>query len=270
MDKAGKAGDKKGRKQRDTGATFVRSVARALKVISCFGAESPSQTLSQVAAKTNLDRATARRVLLTLEKLQYLRHEGRQFSLTPLILELGFAYLSSLPFWSVANDVLRELADSLRVLCLIVTTDRGYDHVVVVSSIRPSNAPMFLNPPDVGQRTPTHTVAPGMVLLGGLIGVELNRALKASTAGRGNISIASLRERVIRDRSQGWSFRSVPEENFCEIAVPLLNGHGRIIASMSVLSPLSRISAEDAIKLHLPRVKQASEEINKLVALKNA
>ena len=73
-------------------STFVRSVARALKVISSFGADTPSQTVGRVAARTDLDRATARRVLLTLEELGYLRHDGRQFSLTPLVLELGFAY----------------------------------------------------------------------------------------------------------------------------------------------------------------------------------
>ena len=134
------------------GATFVRSVARALKVISSFGAENPSQTVSQVAARTDLDRATARRVLLTLEELRYLRRDGRLFSLTPLVLELGFAYLSSLPFWSVANDVVKELADSLGAHCLIVTTDRSYDHVVVVSSIRPANAPMLAGFP--GRRPP--------------------------------------------------------------------------------------------------------------------
>jgi len=261
---------KKAIKQTDTGGTFVRSVARALKVISSFGADSPSQTLSQVAAKTNLDRATARRVLLTLEKLRYLRREGRLFSLTPLVLELGFSYLSSLPFWSVSNHILEDLAESLRVLCLIVTTDRNYDHVVVVSSIRPPNAQMSLYLPNVGQRAPTHTVAPGMVLLGSLSDEVLDHVLKTSIAANSRASLASLREQIIRDRNRGWSFRSVPEENFCEIAVPLLNGQGRTIASMTVLSPLSRISAEDAIKLHLPRIKQAAEEINRLVAFKHA
>ncbi len=258
------------RKQPETASTFVRSVARALRVISCFGADSPSQTLSQVAAKTELDRATARRVLLTLEELRYIRRDERMFSLTPLVLELGFAYLSSLPFWSVANDILQELCDSLQVSCLIVTTDRDYDHVVVVSAIRPSGALSYLQVdfPVVGRRTEAFRVAPGIILLGALEGRDLDRALRASTAGNGRVSIPALRERVIRDRQQGWSFRSVPEENFCEIAVPLLDRQGRIIASVTALNPLSKIPAEDAIKYHLPRIKAAAEEINKLVAYK--
>jgi IclR family pca regulon transcriptional regulator len=248
-----------------SGGTFVRSVARALKVISSYGAETPSQTVSQVAVRTGLDRATARRVLLTLEELRYLRRDGRLFSLTPLVLELGFAYLSSLPFWSVANDVVKELVDSLGAYCLIVTTDRSYDHVVVVSSIRPANAPMLAGFPDVGRRSPTHTVAPGIVLLGSLTGQDLNHALLACTAGDTGVTIASLRDRVIQDRRQGWSFRSVPEEDFCEIAVPLFDSQGRVIASMTVLNPSSTITPEDAIKLRLPRIRQAAEDINRLV-----
>lgn len=254
--------------ERASSATFVRSVARALKVISSFGADSPSQTLSQVATKTGLDRATARRVLLTLEGLRYLRREGRLFSLTPLVLELGFAYLSSLPFWSVANNVLRELADSLQVFCLIVTTDRDYDHVVVVSSIRPSASPMMMDFPDVGRRSETHRVAPGIVLLGALEGKQLDRAIKRSLAGHREPSLTSVKQKVVQDKEQGWSLRTDPLENICEIAVPLLDSQGRIIASMSVLSPLSRISATDAVRQQLPRIKRAAEEINRLVAYK--
>ena len=272
MGTARKASNRKGKKkERDAGSTFVRSVARALKVISSFGEDSPSQTLSNVAAKTELDRATARRVLLTLEKLRYIRREDRMFSLTPLVLELGFAYLSSLPFWSVANDVLQELADSLQISCLIVTTDRDYDHVVVASSIRPAGmATYIVDFPLVGRRTASYKVAPGIVLLGALEGRELDRALKASTAGDGKVSLSALREHVIRDRKQGWSFRTVPEENFCEIAVPLLDRQGRIIASVSALNPLSKLPAEEALRIQLPRLLRAAEEINKLVALKTS
>jgi IclR family pca regulon transcriptional regulator len=246
-------------------ATFVRSVARALKVIRGFGVDAPAQTVAQVAARNDLDRATARRVLLTLEELGYLRRDGRQFSLTPRVLELGFAYMSSLPFWSVADDVLQELADSLQAFCLIVTIDSSYETVWVVSSVRSRDSLPLIEFPNTGRHAPSHKVAPGIILLGGLTGQELNRALLACTAGDENVSLPALRERVIQDRLQGWSLRIVPAENFTEIAVPLLNAQGRIIASMSVLFPLSKIPADRAVERYLPRIKQAAEEINTLV-----
>jgi IclR family pca regulon transcriptional regulator len=246
-------------------ATFVRSVARALRVISSFGAETSSQTVAQVAARNELDRATARRVLLTLEQLGYLRRDDRQFSLTPLVLELGFAYMSSLPFWSVAYDILKDLADSLEVFCLIVTSDSSYDHVWVVSSVRPPTPPMSIEFPDIGRRAPIHMVAPGIILLGALTGQDLNHALLACTASDPGVSLPALRERVMQDRRAGFSLRLVPEQGFSEIAVPLVDAQGLIIAGMSVLSPLSRISAEETVKQYLPRIKRAAEEINRLV-----
>ena len=63
--------------------------------------------------------------------------------------------------------MLKELADALQVFCLIVASDSNYDHVWVVSSVRPSNPPMFIEFPDIGRRAPTHSVAPGIALLGG-------------------------------------------------------------------------------------------------------
>lgn len=245
--------------------TFVRSVARALRVIRGFGSQAPSQSVSQVASRANVDRATARRILLTLEELGYVRREGRQFSLTPLVLELGSAYLSSQPYWSVCNDALKELADALEVFCLIVANDPTYDHIWVVASVRTATAPIFMDFPDIGRRAPIHRVAPGIILLGALTGQELNRALLACTANDPDASIPALLEQVIHDRKQGYSVRKVPEQNFSEIAVPLFDSQGRIIAAMSVHSPLSRISAEQAVKQYLPRIKQTAGDINRLV-----
>ncbi|HJV94479.1 MAG TPA: helix-turn-helix domain-containing protein, partial [Albitalea sp.] len=73
------------------GDSFVQSFARGLQVIRSFSASAPQQTLSEVAQRAGLTRAGARRILLTLANLGYVHCEGRQFSLTPRILDLGFA-----------------------------------------------------------------------------------------------------------------------------------------------------------------------------------
>jgi len=161
--------------------------------------------------------------------------------------------------------VLKELADSLQAFCLIVAIDSSYETVWVVSSVRSRNSLPLVEFPNTGRHTPSHRVAPGIILLGGLAGQELNRALLACTARDENVSLPALRDRVIQDRLQGWSLRVVPAENFSEIAVPLLNAQGQIIASMSVLFPLSKIPADDVVERYLPRIKQAAEEINTLV-----
>src|SRR6218665_557458 len=88
------------------GDTYVQSFARGLSVIRSFSAQAPHQTLTEVANRTGLTRAGARRILLTLEGLGYVESQGRQFRLTAKILDLGFAYLSSLPLWDLAEPVM--------------------------------------------------------------------------------------------------------------------------------------------------------------------
>src|ERR1700744_1976039 len=84
------------------GDAYVQSCARGLAVIRSFDATRPAQTLTEVAAASGLSRAGARRILLTLQALGYVEADGRYFTLTAKILDLGFAYLTSMPFWNLS------------------------------------------------------------------------------------------------------------------------------------------------------------------------
>ena len=86
----------------------LQSLERGLAVLQVFSAERSALTLSDVARLAGITRATARRILLTLQKLGHVRSDGRQFSLTPRVLTLGWAYLSSLNIWEVAQPVMRS------------------------------------------------------------------------------------------------------------------------------------------------------------------
>ena len=89
-------------------AGYVQSLDKGLAVIRCFSAEAPRLTISEVARETGMTRAAARRFLITLQALGY---HGRQFFLTPRVLRLGYAYLSSLSVADVAQTHLEQLAD---------------------------------------------------------------------------------------------------------------------------------------------------------------
>src|ERR1700761_7649367 len=99
--------------------SYVQSFARGLGVIRAFTAEKPSQTLTEVAARTGLDRAGARRILLTLAQLGYVYQEGRQFRLTARTLDLGYAYLSTTPLWNLAEPIMEELVAEVHESCSI-------------------------------------------------------------------------------------------------------------------------------------------------------
>src|SRR6478672_7999450 len=91
-------------------AHYVQSLARGLSVITAFGPDTPALTLSDVARATGLTRAAARRFLLTLVDLGYTRQDGKLFSLTPKVLGLGYAYLSSVSLPGIAEPHLDRLA----------------------------------------------------------------------------------------------------------------------------------------------------------------
>lgn len=93
---------------------YVQSLARGLSVIKAFGAHAQRQSLSDVARATGLTRATARRFLLTLIELGYVRTDGSQFWLTPRVLELGYSYLSALTLPEVARPHLEALAEKVK------------------------------------------------------------------------------------------------------------------------------------------------------------
>src|SRR4249919_3136297 len=89
----------------------LQSLERGIAVIQIFSNERPALTLSEVARLTGITRATARRILLTLEKLGYVRSDERLFSLTPRVLTLGWAYLSSLNLWEIAQPYMEQLVE---------------------------------------------------------------------------------------------------------------------------------------------------------------
>ena len=125
---------------------FVQSLERGLAVIRAFDGEHPELTLSDVARATGLTRAAARRFLLTLVELGYVRTDGKLFALRPRVLELGYAYLSGLGLSEVALPHMEELvarvheSSSLSVLdggdiaYVPVPVDAGEVHVLLVGA----------------------------------------------------------------------------------------------------------------------------------------
>ncbi len=97
---------------RGVGPDFVEALARGLSVLSCFDARHPRMTLTEIAAASGLARPTARRLLLTLSELGYVRAEGGSFALTPRVLGLGMAYVSALGLWDIARPHMENLVAS--------------------------------------------------------------------------------------------------------------------------------------------------------------
>src|ERR1700722_11597480 len=152
---------------------FVQSLDRGLAVIRAFGPDRDRLSLSEVAKATGLTRAATRRFLLTLVKLGYVRSDGRQFSLRPRVLELGYAYLSGLAMPEIAAPHLEELVAKVRESSSISVLDG--DYIVYVARV-PTKRIMTVAI-SVGTRFPAHATSMGRVLLAGMSHSELDRYL---------------------------------------------------------------------------------------------
>ncbi|MBP6406266.1 MAG: helix-turn-helix domain-containing protein, partial [Ramlibacter sp.] len=158
------------------GDSYVQSFARGLEVIRTFNAQAPQQTLSEVAQRSGLTRAGARRILLTLHALGYVQTDGKLYQLTPRILDLGFAYLSSMPIWNLAGPVMEALVGQVKESCSAAVLDAT--DIVYVLRV-PTHKIMSITL-GVGSRLPAYCTSMGRVLLADLPEDELMARLKAS------------------------------------------------------------------------------------------
>jgi len=150
------------RQEQPANGDYVQSLDRGLAVIRAFGAERPRLTLSEAAAQAGISRAAARRLLLTLQGLGYVASEdGKHFALRPAVLDLGYAYLASLPWWREAQRHIGPLAVRLGHPCAVGVLDGA--EVVYVAYAAPN--PVAGLDRSVGTRLPAHATAIGRVLL---------------------------------------------------------------------------------------------------------
>ncbi len=230
---------------------FVQSLERGLAVIRAFDVEHPYLTLSEVARATGLTRAAARRFLLTLVELGYMRTDGRLFALRPRVLELGYAYLSSLSLPEVAQPHMEALVARVHESCSVSVLDG--DDVVYVARV-PTRRIMTVAI-SVGTRFPAYATSMGRVLLAAQppswLDEYLERADLRPITRRTITEPAKLRASLARIRAQGFAFVDQElEEGLRSLAVPVRDPDGSVVAAMNVSAHASRGST-DAIRREL-------------------
>lgn len=224
---------------------FVQSLDRGLAVIRAFDGDAPELTLSEVARRTGLTRAAARRFLLTLVDLRYVATDGKAFRLTPGILRLGYAYLSSLSLPEIAEPHLERLVARVRESSSVSVLD-GED-VVYVARVPVSR--IMTVAINVGTRFPAYATSMGRVLLAGLSDRDLDAFLataRLDPLARGVVwSPAKLRAELDRVRGQGHALVDQElEEGLRSLAVPLRDRGGTVIAAANLSTHASRRTIE--------------------------
>ncbi|MGH3327969.1 MAG: IclR family transcriptional regulator domain-containing protein [Streptomycetales bacterium] len=249
--------------QRDSGPDFIEALARGLDVIKVFQPHRPVMSLTEVATAAGLARPTARRILLTLQELGYVRADRRGFALTPRVLELGMSYVQSMGLWDVARPHMERLVSRTHESTSVAQLD-GSDIVYVARVAVPKIITLAVN---IGTRFPALQTSLGKVLLADLTPDEVERVL--AQPSRSGITPywqpePAERDAVLRDvRAQGWALTDEQlAPGIRSVAAPLRDGSGRVIAAMNVTVHAAETSVEKLTEDYLPLLLPAAGAVS--------
>jgi IclR family pca regulon transcriptional regulator len=247
----------------DLGRDYIQSIERCLAVINAFTNGKPRMSFTELSAATGLSKPSVRRVLLTLQHLGYAQSVGTHFGLTPKILGLGYAYLSSLNLTEVTQPLMEALTDELRESTALATLD-GVEIVYVNRVHRHRISSITLV---VGTRLPAHATSTGHVLLADLKPDALedyfsNAVLRALTE-RTLTTRSALEDRLRLVRARGWDVVDQELEiGRRSAAAPIRDPSGSVIAALSFSCGSSEHSHEQLVEELLPPLLRTAAKIS--------
>jgi len=248
---------------RGHGPDFVEALARGLDVLAAFGAEHRSMSLSEVAGAAGLARPTARRLLLTLEELGYVRSSAGAFELTPKVMSLGLAYVSSLGLWDIARPHMTALVARTGESSSMAQLD-GPDIVYVARVSVPKLIALRV---DIGTRFPAVQTSQGKVLLAALppdrVAAVLAQPSRSGLPPYIGSPPAQLRDELAEIRARGWA---LADEELApgvrSVAVPVRDGTGAVRAAMNVTVHVAETTTQRLVHDHLPALLTTAGEIS--------
>jgi IclR family pca regulon transcriptional regulator len=252
-------------KRRD--ADYVRSIERGLAVIAVLGHPGGGLTVAEVARALGVTRASARRTLLTLEQLGYLRSDERLFTLTPKLLDVGHGYRAGLALPDVARPHLQQLMEATDEFCSVSVLDG--DETLCVARVAPARIMNVAMP--VGTRLPAYATCVGRVLLAGLDAAGLDaylgrvelRALTPATIA----TAPSLRAELDRVRRQRFAVVDQElERGLRSAAAPIRGPSGRVVAAANVGALAGRVTVATLRRALVPRLRATAESIERDLA----
>jgi len=245
---------------------FVESLDRGLRLLQKFGDASGPMTLSDLARAAGLPRATARRILFTLERSGFVATDGKLFTLTPHVLTLAASFLRSSQVVTVLQPVLDRIATSAQEISSLAVLDG--EEVVFIA--RGSPARVFSAGLDIGYRLPAFCTSVGRVMLGQFDDAELASRLprmrREPMTPHTVTDPKRLLAAIISDREQGYSLVDrEAEPGFRSISVPIRRYDGVIIAAINMGAHVDRISTGEMIDRFLPLLQAGADSVKSML-----
>jgi IclR family pca regulon transcriptional regulator len=241
---------------------FVESLDRGLRLLQVFGERSSPMTLSEVAIAAGLPRATARRILFTLQHAGFVASDGKQFALTPHVLTLAGYYLRSNQLSAVLQPVLDDISTQAGEISSLAVLDG--DDVVFIARASPTR--IFTGGLDIGYRLPAFCTAVGRAMLARFGDAELKQKLGAMRREPLTPQTVTDPKRLLAaiaaNRKQGYSLVDrEAEPHFRSIAVPVKRYDDTIVAAINIGAHVDRVSTEEMVRRFLPLLQEGAEGV---------
>ncbi len=257
-----RAADSERRAEAEYSSDFSEALARGMTILGAFTAERRQMTLSDVARVVDLPRATARRALYTLAYLGFVETEDRLYKLTPKVMTIASAYLTSNPVTTVIQPLCERISSKLELTCSAGVLEG--DEVVLIARASPAQ-PSTIGL-GVGYRLPAFCSALGRVLLSGLSNDQLKAHFKnvkrVKVTQHTTTSVPQLTTLVNEVRKSGCAYvNQETDVGFHAVAVPLYRYDGKQIGALNIGTQVERISEEALLKDCLPFLVEQVEEV---------
>ncbi|MEI4471137.1 IclR family transcriptional regulator domain-containing protein [Frigidibacter sp. MR17.24] len=249
---------------------IIASLAKGLRVIEAFGSDHPRLSIAEAAERTGLDRATARRCLLTLHYEGYADYDGKFFTLTPRVLRLGMGALAALPLAQMVQPWLDQLSETIGQSCSVSILDTGTNGGEIVYLARAAQRRVMSIGLLPGSRLPAHCTSMGRVLLAALPRPEAVAVIEASNlAPRTPRSLTAPEEilaEIDRVRAQGYAVIDQEVEiGLRSIAVPLLDARGRVVAALNSGMAATQEGAAQLVETYLPELVKVQAGLRRVL-----
>jgi IclR family pca regulon transcriptional regulator len=242
--------------------SFVSSLDRGLRVIAAFDGDHPVLSVSQAAKRADISRAAARRFLITLAQLGYVREDDRQnYHLTARVLGLGYSYMSSLRLEQHAGPALEKVMAATGRSCSMAVLD-GSDIVYVMRVDKPQTLHLSIR---VGERLPALSTALGRVLLANRTDQEIHEAISSANLKKATpetvVNKSELHKILMQVREQDYACVINQQlQGWASVSVPIRNNKRAVVAAINA-SALNHPNVPQFTKDMLPKLREAAAEI---------
>jgi IclR family transcriptional regulator, pca regulon regulatory protein len=246
---------------------MMGGLAKGLRVIEAFTAETPRLSIAEAAAICGLDRATTRRCLLTLFEHGYCAYDGKFFTVTPRVLRLGTGCLASMPLPRIVQPFIDRLSEEIGQSTSVAILD-GAEIVYVARAAQRRVMSIALMP---GSRLPAYCTSMGRVLLAAMAESEARVVVEASelrprTAKTLTDADAVMAE-IAKAREKGFAaVDQEVEDGLRSVAVPVINARGMVVAALNTGFSATAEPMVDVVATYLPALQAVARELRGIVS----